>query len=213
MRGTSEAQKIPADYGNQIAEFLRSIKMKREKHDYTDYNIANMDQTMCLFDMAPSKTNNLMNERSVRICTTGGTKRGFIVALSACASGHKMPALICFKEPTGAIPPRVFVNLRIPQNVKITCTKNGWMSTSTMSHWVNRIWRSSDDVRRLLILDRARIHTAAATKQLFEEFDTDVIFVPGMYFLVCRFLTASNPFVQKSVKYFSFGFAFDPQKV
>ena len=38
---------------------------------------------------------------------------------------------------------------------------------------------NNDDVRRLIILDRARIHTAAATKKLFEDLETDIIFVPG----------------------------------
>ena len=78
LRGTSEAQKIPADYGDQIKQFIESIRAKRQENNYTEYNIINMDQTMCRFDMAPSKTNNLMNERSVRICTPGGPSVGLL---------------------------------------------------------------------------------------------------------------------------------------
>ena len=114
-------------------QYIQSIRAQRQEHRFSEDNIVNMDQTMCRFDMAPSKTNHLMNERSVRICTTGESKRGFTVALAGSVSGHKKPALICLKEPTGAIPPRVFAGLRIPANVKITCIKNGWMSTATMA--------------------------------------------------------------------------------
>ena len=98
LRGTSEAQKIPEDYGEQVKSFVEVIKKKRIENGYSLYNIGNMDQTMCRFDMAPSSTNNLKNQRSVRIATTGGSKRGFTVALCALASGHKRPAYICFKR-------------------------------------------------------------------------------------------------------------------
>jgi transposase-like protein len=39
LMGTNESQKIPADYGEQISEFLSSIKAKRRMEDYTLYNI------------------------------------------------------------------------------------------------------------------------------------------------------------------------------
>ena len=117
LRGTSEAQKIPEDYGEQIKAFVGVIRRKRLDNDYSMFNIGNMDQTMCRFDMAPSSTNNVKNQRSVRIATTGGSKRGFTVALCALASGHKRPAYICFKEAKGVVPPRVLTNLRIPENI------------------------------------------------------------------------------------------------
>ena len=180
LRGTSEAQKIPADYGEKIKEFLELIKTKRRQNDYTLYNIGNMDQTMCRFDMAPTATNSLKNERSVRIATTGGSKRGFTVALCGLATGDKKPAYICFKERNATIPPRVFANLRIPDNVMVTVSLNGWMTRDKMQHWVNRVWgQNVDDVRRLIILDRARIHTMPATVEELSQRDTDVVFVPG----------------------------------
>ena len=180
LRGTSEAQKIPADYGDKIKEFMELIKSKRREHDYTTYSIGNMDQTMCRFNMAPKATNSLKNERSVRIATTGGSKRGFTVALCGLATGHKKPAYICFKERNATIPPRVFANLRIPDNIMVTASLNGWMTGDKMKHWVNRVWgQNVDDVRRLIILDRARIHTMPATVEELAQRDTDVVFVPG----------------------------------
>ena len=139
-----------------------------------------MDQTMCRFDMAPSSTNNVKNQRSVRIATTGGSKRGFTVALCALASGHKRPAYICFKEAKGVVPPRVLTNLRIPENIIVIGSTNGWMTGEKMSHWINRVWGANvDDVRWLIILDRARIHTMPATIEEFNRRQTDVSFIPG----------------------------------
>ena len=39
LRGTSEAQKIPEDFGDQIKEFRQRVKHKRQEHSYTDFNI------------------------------------------------------------------------------------------------------------------------------------------------------------------------------
>ena len=85
-----------------------------------------MDQTMCRFDMTPSTTNNIKGARDIRIATCGGAKKGFTVALAAYADGTKLPAYIVFKEPKGKIPLRVFAQLWIPGNIRITASKNGW---------------------------------------------------------------------------------------
>ena len=77
-------------------------------------------QTMCRFDMAPKSTNEAIGSNTVRIATTGKTKRGFTVNLCALASGHKKPAIICLKEKNGVILPRVSQTLRIPNNVRLT---------------------------------------------------------------------------------------------
>ena len=82
------------------------------------------------FEMPRARTNNIRGERDVRVASGGGTKRGFTVALSATASGHKLPALIIFKEPNGRIPPRILQKMHIPANIKVRATQNGWMTTA-----------------------------------------------------------------------------------
>ena len=135
---------------------------------------------MCRFDMAPKSTNEAICSNTVRIATTGGTKRGFTVALCALASGHKKPAFICLKERNGVIPPRVSQTLRIPNNARLTASKNGWMTGPLMGTWINRVWGPNvNDVRRLLVLDKARIHTMADTREQLQGKDTDVTFIPG----------------------------------
>ena len=151
------------------------------------YNIGNMDQTMCRFDMAPKSTNNIRGEADVRIAATGGAKKGFTVALTALANGEKKPAYIVLKERNGIIPGRVFANLRLPGNVRVTASPNGWMTGDKMTDWIQRVWGDNrDDVRRLVVLDMARIHTMQATQDTLTERDTDVVYVPGGCTPICQ---------------------------
>ena len=179
-RGTNESQKVPEDYREKINDFVTSVKDLRQEHLYSNFCIGNMNQTMCRFDMASASTNEQLGVKDVRISTTGGAKRGYTVALCAMANGAEKPAMIVFKEPSGAIPPRVLAKLNIPRNVKVTSTKNGWMTGQKMEAWVRQVWgRNVDDVRHLLILDQARIHTAGSTKSAVSTTDTDLVFIPG----------------------------------
>ena len=57
------------------------------------------------FDSAPSSTNSVRGQRTIRICTTGAQKKGFTVALCATADGSKLPALVTFKEKNGELGP------------------------------------------------------------------------------------------------------------
>ncbi len=186
-RGTNDSQKLPEDCADLIDTFKGNVDRRRIENDYTDANIANMDETMCRFDMAPRTTNNIQGERDIRITTTGGARKGFTVALTATANGTKMPAYVIFKEGARArIPARVYANLRIPPNVRVSATRNGWMTGDEMEVWANRIWGPNrDDVRRLLILDRARVHTMNNTQRLMENLDTDLEYIPpGCTFIV-----------------------------
>ena len=94
-RGTNEIRKLPEDFGGKVSDFKNAVHTKRREQDYT---LANMDETMVRFDMAPKSINNIKGENTVRIATTGGAKKGFTVALTALANGTKLPAYIVFKE-------------------------------------------------------------------------------------------------------------------
>ena len=128
-----------------------------------------MDQTVCRFDMAPSQTNNRQGPKFTHGATIGAAKQGFNVALCALANGMKKPALIVFKENSGNIPPRVMQQLNIPHNVRVKASGNGWMTSALMLWWTENIWESNvDDVRRLLVLDQARIHTMSPTRDALD---------------------------------------------
>lgn len=186
-RGTNESQKLPNDFHEQVLQFKDTIQAKRREHDYTPFQVGNMDQTQCRFDMAPNTTNNKKGEKTIRISTSGGAKKGFTVALTALANGTKLPAYVVFKEPSGRIPPRVFANLHIPANIRLTATKNGWMTSDKMRDWCERVWGpNQNDVRRLLVLDQAPIHRTAATREAIEGKDTDLVFIPAGCTSICQ---------------------------
>ena len=186
-RGTNESQKLPRDFHEQVLNFKQLIDEKRQEHDYKVVQIGNMDQTQCRFDMPPATTNTKRGEATVRISSAGGTKRGFTVALTAMANGRKLPASVVFKEPTGCIPPRVFAELYIPGNIRLTCTKNGWMTTEKMADWAQRVWGENvNDVRRLLVLDQAPIHKTVATREAISSKDRDLVFIPAGCTGICQ---------------------------
>ena len=93
-----------------------------------------MDQIMCRFDTIPSRTNDIQGTRQIRITHTGANRKGFTVALAAKGNGEKLPALIIFKNKNGELGPRVRAQLRIPSNVMVKASPNGWM-TAAFYHW------------------------------------------------------------------------------
>lgn len=113
-QATNESQKVPEDCAEETQAFRAAIGSLRSRHNLTLFNIANMDQTMVRMDTPANRTNNLVGESTVRITNTGCARRGFTVALAACGSGHKLPAFIILKEPSGKIPARAFMSLRVP---------------------------------------------------------------------------------------------------
>ncbi|KAM7310645.1 uncharacterized protein LOC121832848 [Ixodes scapularis] len=118
--GTNESQKLPADYADAISVFRRAVGSLRLEHSYSNFSIANMDQTMVRMDCPAKRTNNVAGESSIRIVNTGCARRGLTVALCATAAGIKLPALIVLKEPMGRIPPRALFALQIPGIVSIS---------------------------------------------------------------------------------------------
>lgn len=64
-------------------------------------------------------------------------------------------------------------------NVRLTATKNGWMTSEKLQEWLSRVWGPNDDVRRLLVLDQPPIHKTQAARTTFEELDTDVLCMPA----------------------------------
>jgi hypothetical protein len=168
-RGTNDSQKLPEGYAEQISAFRDELADIRDVNAITDYNLANMDQTMVRFDMPQSRTNNVAGENDIRIATTGGARRSFTVALTATGNGQKLKAFIVMRDRNGVIPARALAQLRIPPNVYVRASENGWMNSHLMAVWTREVWGpSDDDVRRLLILDSAQIHTAQQTREWLE---------------------------------------------
>lgn len=122
----------------------------------------------------------MKGKTSIRIATTGSEKKGCTVALCVSANGNKRPAYVVFKEPKGVLGNRVLRSLRVPNNVLIDASLNGWMTTPVLHRWLRRVWgQNADDARRLLVLDEYKPHTIQETMTACDEVDTDLVHIPG----------------------------------
>ena len=115
-RKTNESQALPENCQDVLLGFRRHIIHLREKYEYSLYNVTNMDETIVRdrYDSVANITNNVRGEKTIRIRGTRCQKKGCTVALTVTASGHKLPPLIIFKEPTEEIGPLVRRHLNIP---------------------------------------------------------------------------------------------------
>lgn len=111
---------MPADYAEAIPVFQWAVGSLCLEHRYSNFSIANMDQTMIHIDCPAKRTNNVDGESSICIMNTGCARRGLTVALCATAAGIKLLALVVLKELTGRIPPRALFALQIPGIVSIS---------------------------------------------------------------------------------------------
>ena len=79
--GINSAQRLPADYADHLHTFRKSVIVIGKAENIGPDDITNMDQTMCRFDIPPSRTNNKRGERTIRIKTTHAEKKEFTVPL------------------------------------------------------------------------------------------------------------------------------------
>lgn len=134
---------------------------------------------MCRFDMPPSRTNNKRGERTICIKTTHAEKKGFTAALAATASGKKLPAVIVLKEHGGSLGEHVRLIFRIPPNIRVRASTNGWMTAEDFQHWLVHICGKESQCR-LLIVDSYKPHqTEDSIKKVKDSCNSDVIIIPG----------------------------------
>ena len=177
--GTNSAHKVPADYADQLHHFRKSVIAVRKANNIDPHQIINMDQTMCRFDMPPKRTNTKKGAKTVRIKTTRAEKKGFTVALAAMADGTKLPAVIIFKERGGVLGERVRRSLRLPSNVRVRSSTNGWMTATEYQHWLVRVFGKEKE-RRLLVVDSYKPHQSEESITMAKErCNADVIIIPG----------------------------------
>lgn len=177
---TNDSQKLPVDYWNMLQVFRTSIIQQRAKYNIKPAHIFNMDQTMCRFDMVPTRTNDSIGRKSIRIVSTKATKKGFTVALCANGAGEKVPAVIIFKENGGKLGPRVREKINCPPNVLVMASTNGWMTSNLYHWWLNTVYGSDMAARRLLLVDNYKAHVTDESKRIVNEnCNSELIFVPA----------------------------------
>ena len=140
---------------------------------------------MCFFDMPPSRTNSKKGEKTARIKTTRAKKKGFTVALAAAADGKKLPAVIIFKK-GGALGARVKSKLKVPANVGVRASTNGWMTAHEYHRWLTTVFKKMDE-QRLLTVDSYRSHTTKESIDMVKsECNAEVVIIPDGYISVAQ---------------------------
>ncbi|KAH7967127.1 hypothetical protein HPB49_022953 [Dermacentor silvarum] len=154
---TNESQKMPEEFAEAASAFLSSANSLRRRYGYTLYNMANMDQTMVRIDNPANRTNNVIGKSTIRIANTG-CARARLHGLPSCL--HHRPQAPSLHYIQGAKQENSSQGLCEPSHTRV-------------------LGPNVDDVRRLLVLDQAPIHKTQAAKNAFEEYDTDVLYVPA----------------------------------
>lgn len=168
-RRTNLAHNFPHELQNKMREFRQNIRDARLACAIDSENIVNMDQTMCWFDMPSAYTNETRGANNVRLKTTGCTKKGFTVALACSATGHKLPAMVIFKERNGVLGPVVVANIVLPENVLLAASESGWMTQHLIHQWLTTVYGVDEHAanpRRLLVLDKYKGHTTEETQDI-----------------------------------------------
>ena len=119
--GTHNAQSVPSGYADLLHTFQKSIIVIQKAEKIGPEDITNMDQTMCRFDLPPSRTNK-RGEQTIRINTTRAEKKGFTVALTGTATRRKLPAVIVFKKQGRSLVEHIRLSLCIPSNAVVRAT-------------------------------------------------------------------------------------------
>lgn len=180
-RGTNSAQTRPQDNDEILLEFSNMIMQLRLQHQYPADRIINVDETMIRFDTPSNYSNNTRGEKAIRIKNTNADKRGVTVILAVTAEGHKLPAVMIFKEQGGAFGPRVALRIagQVPSNIRARATSSGWNGNAEMEWWIENVLPWSMNSRLLLIMDLANMHTSEGTLGHLRERNVDVVFVPA----------------------------------
>ncbi|KAL8569145.1 hypothetical protein ACOMHN_020272 [Nucella lapillus] len=68
--------------------------------------------------------------------------------------------------------------MQVPDNVRVSATRNGWMTRESLFVWIERVLGHSDQ-RRLLVLDQYAAHRTADVQAAMGGRDVDLAFIPG----------------------------------
>ena len=128
-------------------------------------------------DVPSNKTVDVKGAKTITVKTSGRDKTHYMVVLSCCADGTKLPPILISKRknmPEEAIPRGVIVQF---------ITKDEWMDENDMKIRIEKVWskRPGGPLKKpaLLQLDQFRAHITEAIKKRFKEEKTHLAIIPG----------------------------------
>ena len=170
------AQRLPADYEEEIVIFHRFIIDRCKERSYPLHLIANMDETLLTFDMPPNRTINNTGKKTIKIRTIGNEKNLVTVVLACCGDGSKLRPMVIFKRKT--VP-----KINNHHGVVVLAQQKGWMDSEQMKVWVEKAWRRWQGGlgrrKSVLVYDAFEAHVTDTVKAAFKQETTDFTVIWG----------------------------------
>ncbi|MES9880141.1 MAG: hypothetical protein ABW185_04590 [Sedimenticola sp.] len=177
-RTTHVAQHSRELTDDRVDNFLRFTIKMRKLRDYSDSEIANMDETPVWMEMPGKVTLNEKGANSVTVSSTGHEKEKLTVTLGAYADGTKMAPLVHLPGvrplPKEDIPSGVVVYM-------CGSGKKSWANEQSIIFWLNKLFGGKHKRRRrLLVWDAFRGHLTAKVKDhVRNACNADLCVIPG----------------------------------
>ena len=95
---TRIAQKMPIGYESKIVSFHKFVLDARKKNGFEISHIGNMDEVSLTFDVPSNKTVDVKGAKTITVKTSGHGKTHYMVVLSCCADGTKLPPMLISKK-------------------------------------------------------------------------------------------------------------------
>jgi DDE superfamily endonuclease/Transposase len=184
----------------EIRKFRESVIKELTEHNIPFNNIANFDETNIFFAPDSKVTLNRRGERTINVKKANQTQRCSVM-LGCSFDGHKFPPFLVFigqDTMRGTIASTFRKIDALPESEKgegkfydgypldnfYRVQKKGWMSSTLMLDWVDKVWKPWVDKqtgRTALILDKFGGHNTDAVIEKIKSVGTHVIFIPGGY--------------------------------
>jgi len=131
------------------------LKVQRMLPNYKSEDIINTDQSGLALEMFSNRTLSFHGEHltMAKVRSVHNTTHSYTIQPIISLSGHQIgPLFLCLKENNGHMSDNVKRNLFKADNVVITCSQSGKLTTSLVEYWVQNVLIPTLDDRKSLLL-------------------------------------------------------------
>ena len=109
---------------------------------YKPENVLNTDQSGLELEVYSNRTLSMKGEKITLglVGSVHNTMHSYTVQPLISLSGHQIgPLFLCLKEPSGHLSDKITKDLFQAQNIVLTCSKSGKLTTSLVDYWVKNV--------------------------------------------------------------------------
>jgi hypothetical protein len=190
--GTHTSQRPPAEVESKAFDFMQFMRRIVGCGNRDLRFIINMDQTPVYFLMNAKRMLEVVDKKTIHICTSTNDTKRVTMAVTITADGTLLLSTLIFKgKPNGRIVTKEFPRGDYPTTHFYKYHDNTWMDEEVMITWVNKVLApyvatAPDHVVPILILDMYRCHIIALVVQMIQELGGEVQHIPGGCTSLCQ---------------------------